>query len=182
MNSFYTEPELRQLGFRRLGKNVQLSRKASLYGAEQMCIGSNVRIDDFCILSGRITLGSHIHISAYTALFGGDAGIGLQDFTTVSSRCAIYALSDDFSGSTMTNPTVPHRCRGVRQSPVTVEKHAVIGTGCTVLPGVRIGEGAAVGCMSLVNRSLAPWGIYAGIPCRRLKGRSRALTALEGEI
>lgn len=36
-----------------------------------MTIGSNVRIDDFCILSGRLEFGSYVHIAAYSALYGG---------------------------------------------------------------------------------------------------------------
>ena len=54
MNSFYTENELKQIGFKRIGENVLISRKASIYQPELIEIGNNVRIDDFCILSGNI--------------------------------------------------------------------------------------------------------------------------------
>ena len=64
---FYSESELKNLGFKKIGSNVLISKKASLYGVSQMEIGDNVRIDDFCILSGNIMLGSNIHISAYVA-------------------------------------------------------------------------------------------------------------------
>jgi len=71
MNSFYSTKELASLGLKRYGENVLISRKCSIYGAQSIEIGDNVRIDDFCILSGHIILGSNIHISAYVALFGG---------------------------------------------------------------------------------------------------------------
>lgn len=58
--SFYSEEELRALGFKSIGKGCRISRKACFYGVESMSVGDNVRIDDFCILSGSITLGSHI--------------------------------------------------------------------------------------------------------------------------
>ena len=69
--SFYTDEELKEIGFKSYGKNVLLSRKTSIYGANNISIGNNVRIDDFCILSGNITLGNYIHIASACLLFGG---------------------------------------------------------------------------------------------------------------
>ena len=45
--SFLSKDELTKIGFKKIGKNVFLSRKASIYGPENMEIGNNVRIDDF---------------------------------------------------------------------------------------------------------------------------------------
>lgn len=56
-NSFYTREELLSLGIKSVGENVYISRKSSFYGCSEISIGSNVRIDDFCILSGRVHLG-----------------------------------------------------------------------------------------------------------------------------
>ena len=72
MTSFYAEEELKQIGFQAIGKDVLISRKVSIYGAAHISIGNHVRIDDFCILSGYLVLGSYIHIAAYTALYGGN--------------------------------------------------------------------------------------------------------------
>lgn len=44
---FLTEKEIKILNFKSIGKNVLISDKASIYGAENMSIGNNVRIDDF---------------------------------------------------------------------------------------------------------------------------------------
>lgn len=71
--SFYSTDELRKLGFYSVGSNVRISRKASFYGIERISIGSNVRIDDFCVLSaglGGITIGNYIHIAVYSSLIG----------------------------------------------------------------------------------------------------------------
>lgn len=181
--SFYTMEELQKIGFKLLGKeDVLISRKASIYGAENIEIANHVRVDDFCILSGKIIFGEYIHISAYTALYGGDYGIILKDFTTISSRCAVYALTDDYSGEGMANPMIPEQYRNVFGGTVTLEKHTLIGSGCTVLPGITIHEGTAVGSMSLVNKSLDSWGIYVGIPCKRIKERSKKLLDVEQEF
>lgn len=181
MDSFYSEEELAGLGLKNYGSNILISRKASIYGAENIIMGSDVRIDDFCILSGKITLGNNIHIAAYCGLFGGTAGIVLKDFAGLSGRCAVYAISDDYSGSVLTSPAVPDEFRHVISSIVTLEKYVQVGTGTTILPGVTIGEGSAVGSMSLVKQSLEEWGIYAGIPCKRLRDRDKGLLQKEKE-
>ncbi|MCM1083262.1 MAG: acyltransferase [Clostridium sp.] len=180
--SFYSEEELQEIGLCTYGKNVLISRNAMIYGADKISIGDNVRIDDFCILSGNISLGSHIHIAAYCGLFGGEAGIIMEDFTTLSSRCAVYGVSDDYSGGSLTNPMLPDKFRNVTEGTVTIKKHSIIGTGSTILPDVTVGEGCSVGSMSLVNKSIEAWGIYAGIPCKRMKERKKDLLALEKEF
>lgn len=179
---FYSEDEITAFGFKNCGENVLLSRKASIYGASSISIGENVRIDDFCILSGNITLGSYIHIGAYSALFGGTKGITMMDFSGLSSRCVIYAETDDYSGGFLTNPTIPDEFRNVYGGQVILHKHVIIGSGTCILPNTVLAEGAAVGSMSMVNKSLDGWGIYAGCPCRRIKERNRNLIALEQKL
>ena len=107
MDSFYSPEELKALGLKEYGEDVRISRKCSIYGAGNISLGSHVRIDDFCLLSGKISLGSYVHIAAGAMLFGGSAGISFGDYSTISSRGAVYALSDDYSGRHMTNPMVP---------------------------------------------------------------------------
>lgn len=182
MSSFYSEEELRQIGLKRFGKNVLISRKASIYSPEEIEIANDVRIDDFCVLSGKISIGSNIHISVYTGLFGGKSGIYLSDFTTISSRCMLYADSDDYSGEYMTNPMISDKYTNVTGGRVCMEKYSILGTGCTVLPNVTIGEGVAVGAMSLVIRDLEKWNIYVGIPCKYLKEREKGLLKLKDEF
>ena len=182
MSSFYSKDELNTLGLKECGKNVRISRKTSFYGVDQICIGDDVRIDDFCILSGNIELGNHIHISAGVYLYGGDAGIRIGDFATISSRCAIYAANDDYSGEFMACSAIDEKYRNVTKEEVVIEKHAAIGTGTTVLPVVVIHEGGAVGAMSLVKEDIEGWTINAGVPCRKIKERSKNLLKIEEEF
>ena len=179
MNSYYTPEELQALGLKGFGENVFVSRKASLYGVEEIEIGSNVRIDDFCFLSGKIRLGNYIHISTHTSLIGGTYGIEMQDFSGFSSHCAAYAVSDDYSGGALTNPMVPMEYRSLSGAKIEIGRHAIIGAGAILLPGASIGEGAAIGSLSLVAKSVPDWSISTGIPCRVMKERSRKLLELE---
>ena len=179
MNSFYSEEELKEIGFKLIGKNVLISKKSSIYGANNMSIASNVRIDDFCILSGKIKIGNYIHIAAYSALYGGNKGIVIQDFANLSSRISIYSISDDYSGKTMTNPMIPDEFKNVQSEEVIIERHVIIGAGCVVLPGILLKEGSSFGAMSLINRNSEPWSINAGIPFKKVKDRSKDLLKLE---
>ncbi|HDR7969196.1 MULTISPECIES: acyltransferase [Bacillus cereus group] len=179
MNSFYSQEELKKIGFLSVGKNVLISKKASIYNPGVISVGNHVRIDDFCILSGKITIGSYSHISAYTALYGGEVGIEMHDFANISAKTLVYAVLDDFSGNTLMGPTVPNQYRNVKTEKVILKKHAIIGANSILFPNVTIGEGTAVGAMSMVKKSLEDWYIYAGVPVRKIKPRQRKMLELE---
>lgn len=182
MTSFMSKEELAKIGFKSVGENVLLSKNAKVYGAEHMTIGDNVRIDDFCILSRKVDIGSNVHIAAYSAMYGGEAGIKIDDFANISSRVCVYALSDDFSGRTMTSPMVPDKYKDVFNNPVYIGRHVIIGTGSTILPGVRLNEGAVVGAMTLVKQDVEEWTTVVGIPAKKIKDRERGLLELEKEF
>ena len=186
MSSFYTEEELKEIGFKSFGKNVLISKKSSIYGAKNITIGNNVRIDDFCILSGKITFGNYIHISAYTSLFAGDVGIELGDFVGISSRCIVYAVTDDYSGNYMTNPMIDDKYRNVVGSKIIIKKHSIIGTGSTIIPNGKsellIEEGTSIGAMSLIKKNTLAWNIYFGIPAKIIKERSKNILELEKQF
>ncbi|WP_078409102.1 acyltransferase [Priestia abyssalis] len=182
MNSFYTQEELKSMGFKVLGKNVLISKKSSIYNPENIIIGNNVRIDDFCILSGKIELGNYIHIAAHSSLYGGTAGIVMKDFSGISSRVVIYSVTDDYSGEYLTNPTVPNQYRNVISGQVTLEKHVLVGANSVILPNVTLREGSAFGSCSLVSKDSKPWTVNVGIPATYRKDRSRRLLELENQF
>lgn len=174
MSPHYTPEELAAMGFKSLGKGLMISRKASFYGTSRISIGDNVRIDDFCILSGEVTLGSHIHISAYAALYG-SMGIELEDYTGVSPRATLFSAMDDFGGDYLIGPIHPEETTHVTGGKILLKRYAQIGSGTTLFPAVTIGEGTVVGAMSLVRKSLPDWVVAAGIPARVLRERSKGL-------
>lgn len=182
--AFLNRRALRRLGFAAIGADVLVSDKVSIHGAPRIMLGDHVRIDDFCVLSAGdegMRIGSHVHVACHCTLIG-KALIELGDFSGLSARVAVYSSSDDYSGAGMTNPTVPMEFRRVTDAPVRIGRHAIVGAGAVILPGVTIGEGAAVGALTLVTRSLEPFMIYSGIPARRVGERARTLLELEGEL
>jgi dTDP-4-amino-4,6-dideoxy-D-glucose acyltransferase len=180
----YSREELAGLGLASFGPDVHISRKASLYNPEAIALGNHVRIDDFTVLSGGsgITMGDYVHVACFTALYGA-AGITIGSHATLSSRCAIYSVSDDYSGESLTNPTVPESWKpGLRAKPVKLGDHVIVGTNSTILPGVTLGEGAALGAHTLANKDCDPWTIYVGSPARILRARSQLAKTLAEEF
>lgn len=174
MNSFYTRKEIELLGFNSIGENVLISKKASFYGIENISLGNNVRIDDFCILSGKIKIGSNVHISAYCALYGA-YGIELENYTGLSPRCTLFSAMDDFSGDYLISPMAPEEFCNVTGGPILIKKYTQIGSSTTIMQNITIEEGVVVGAMSFVNKNLPEWSIYVGIPAKFLKKRGRGL-------
>lgn len=176
--TFYSFTELKRMGFKSIGRNCLISRKSSIYTPELISIGDNVRIDDFCILSGNIKLGSYIHVSAFTSFYA-RYHVEVENFVTISSRVNIYTQNDDYSGDFMTNPMVPEEFTHITGGPVFFLKHSIVGSGCIILPGVTFNEGSCLGAMSLAKSDLNAWSIYAGIPCKYIKPRRRNVIELE---
>lgn len=176
-----TRDQITNMGFSHVGENPRLSDKASYYNCGKIIIGDNVRIDDFCVLSagnGGIEIGSYIHVAVYSSLIGAGKII-LSDFSNISSRVAIYSSNDDYSGASMTNPMVPEEFTNVTHADVTVGRHVIVGSGSVVLPGVILEDGVAVGALSLVSKNCRAFGVYSGVPVRRIKERRRDFLELE---
>lgn len=176
---YLTDETVRAMGFKKVGRNVKISSQASIYDCERIEIGDNSRIDDFSMLSGTVSIGRNVLLTAYSNLAGGEPGIVMEDFSCLAYGCHVFAQSDDYSGATMTNSTVPKKYKREIKSAVHIGRHCIVGAGSIIFPGVTIAEGCSVGALSLVNKSIEPWGIYAGRPVRRLKERSRDLLILE---
>ncbi|MDD2768303.1 MAG: acyltransferase [Methylococcus sp.] len=182
--AFLARETLEEIGFSELGEDVLISDKASIYNPRGIAIGNHVRIDDFCVLAagiGGIKIGSFVHIAVGSTLIGA-CRITLSDFSGLSSRVSIYSSSDDYSGKTLTNPTVPDRYKAVAHEDVFLGRHVIVGSGSVILPGVILEEGVAIGALSLVNKHCEAFGIYAGNPVKRIKARSRLLLDLEQEF
>ncbi|MGZ8173667.1 MULTISPECIES: acyltransferase [Methylobacter] len=175
--AWLSNEQMTAMGFACFGKNVLLSDKASYYNCKNIRFGNNVRIDDFCVLSagmGGIDIGNYVHIAVFSLLIGA-GNISLADFCNISSRVSIYSSNDDYSGAAMTNPTLPTVFTNVHHADVKVGCHVIIGVGSIILPGVILEEGVAIGALSLVKKDCQSFGIYVGVPAKRVGERKRDL-------
>lgn len=183
MEGYYSVEELKDFGFKEIGERVLISKKASIYTPSRIAIGHDVRIDDFCFLVGNITIGSYIHLAPYVSIHGtGNGSVTMKDFSALSSYTTVYASSDDYSGNSITNPTVGEKYERLISSDIVIEKHAIVGLHSVILPNAYLAEGVALGAMSMLSKPTEPWGIYVGIPCKRVKERLKDCLEMEAEI
>lgn len=180
--AYKTDEEMHSMGFKLLGRNVKISTKASIYNCDQIEIGDNSRIDDFCVISGNIHIGRHVHLTPMCLVAGGEKGVFIGDFVTMAYGVKVFSQSDDYSGQTMTNSTVPGKYKNEYKDRVVIKKHSIIGAGSIVMPGIILEEGVSIGAMTLVTKNTNPWSIYVGVPARKIKNRSKELLNLETDF
>lgn len=165
---FITQYHLNQIGFKKVGKNVLLSDKASIYRPENISIGDNCRIDDFCLLSagdGGILLGDNVHIGCYSSLIGSES-IGIESYTEISGRVSIYSSTNDFSKELF----VENKKRiNIISGEVYIQRSVVVGSGSVILPNTIIGNFARVGALSLVKGEIGDHEIWGGVPAKKIK-------------
>ncbi|MBD8753484.1 acyltransferase, partial [Pseudomonas fluorescens] len=92
--AYLTNEQLALIGFKKLGKDVKISDRASIYNADQIEIGDFSRIDDFCVISGKIKFGRFNHITPMCLIAGGTPGIVFEDFCTLAYGVKIFSQSD----------------------------------------------------------------------------------------
>lgn len=160
--------------FRAVGENVRLYPSTVFIRPENITIGNNVTIDDFVFLNGgfETVFGNNIHVSTFTSVVGGGR-LHMGSFATIGAGCRIVTGSEDFTGNSLANPTVPKEFKGVEVGVVTIGAHVLLGSNCVVLPNSRIGEGAVVSAGSVVDGDLESWSVYVGHNPRRIKKRDK---------
>jgi acetyltransferase-like isoleucine patch superfamily enzyme len=167
-------PYHRDAGIARIGKHGILRSGTIIYGdvvigdyfqtGHHAVIRAKTRIGDYCtlfhhsVIEGIVRLGTGVRIMAHVYIptrtwFGDHVFVGPG--TTF--------LNDRSPGRYETLPTP----RGA-----TVEDDVMIGGGCTILPGVRIGARSFVAAGSVVTRDVPPRSLVRGVP-----GRSEPLPA-----
>lgn len=177
MSSFLSIDELKKIGLKSFGQNVFISKNAMFYNPHNIEIGSNVRIDDFCILSGKIKIGSYVHIGAGCYLYGA-YGIEVGDFSGLSPRCTIFSAIDDFSGKYLISPLTMKEHNNLIKGLVKISSMVQLGVDTIVFPDLVIEEGVATGANTLVRKNLDSWNIYAGQDCKRIKAREKDIQKL----
>jgi acetyltransferase-like isoleucine patch superfamily enzyme len=113
----------------------------------------------------RIEIGAGTVIGHWATL-DGRRGVRIGRDVNLSSEVALWTLQHD----------PDDREFGVRGGPIVIGDHAWISFRATVLPGVRIGEGAVVAAGAVVSKDVEPYAIVAGIPAKQIGTRSRDLS------
>ncbi|MCU0485274.1 MAG: acyltransferase [Anaerolineales bacterium] len=113
-------------------------------------IGENCSVNPFCMIygsSGGLKIGNHVRIAAHTVIIPSNHNFELRDIPITHQRSTSVGI--------------------------TIEDDVWIGTGVSILDGVLIGTGCVIGAGSVVTRSTDPYGVYVGIPAKKINERSR---------
>lgn len=166
------------------GANVIIGKTVRIRRPELVEIGDNVIIDDFTYISTSLKLYSNIHISSGCKIIGGkNAHVEMHPFSTLAPNVVLSAGSDDYTDG-IASPMVPQT---VKANAVTgniiIKKHCIVGANSVVLPNVTFNEGSALGALSLANKNLQEYKLYAGIPAKLIKKRNKQnILKLEKEL
>ena len=172
---YLDENELSDLGIASVGKNVRVSEDAILIGLENISLGSNIRIDSYNVIlskRGKFVVGNNVHIEPSSSIVA-HFGVEIGNFCTISHGSRIYTASANYSGDYFTNVFPEAKYQVPKTGQIILEDHVMIGGNCVVMPGVTLGEGAAIGALSFVRKSVEGWTIYGGNPLKRLGDRRK---------
>lgn len=119
---------------------------------------------------------------------GGNGDVTIGEGTIINSGCVIYTGNGVIIGrkcaiaANCTFAATNHAYRD-RSLPITAQgfvpsKGGIvlgddvwIGANCVILDGAEIGEGCVIAAGSIVRTRLDPYGIYAGLPLRKIGER-----------
>ena len=144
----------------KLGNNVKLSKFINLYGCS---IGDNTKIGAFVEIQKNAFVGNNCKISSHTFIC---EGVTIEDNVFIGHGVTFIndkkprATTSDGSLQTEADWTV---------EPTLVKKGASVGSGCTILSNITIGENAILGAGSVITQDVPPGAIVAGNPAKILK-------------
>jgi acetyltransferase-like isoleucine patch superfamily enzyme len=144
-NRYHTPEEIVDLFSKLTGKDVDKSFR--LFPPFYTDCGKNIKI------------GKNVFINA-CCRFQDQGGIEIGDGSLIGHNTTIATLNHDFS---------PAKRQNLTPNPVKIGKNVWIGSDCTILPGVEIGDGAIIGAGSVVTKSVPKNTIAVGNPARVIK-------------
>lgn len=143
----------------RIGENVKFSKFINLYGCS---VDDNTKIGAFVEVQKNAFIGKNCKISSHTFIC---EGVTIEDEVFIGHGVAF--INDTYPRAT-TEGQLQTEADWVVE-PTVVKKGASIGSGCTILSNVTIGEKAIVGAGSVVTKDVPPNCIVAGNPARILR-------------
>ena len=141
----------------KLGKDVKLSKFVNLYGCE---IGDETKVGAFVEVQKNARIGKRCKISSHTFIC---EGVTIEDNVFVGH--SVTFINDTYPRAANPDGTLQTE-QDWKVEPTLVKKGASIGSGCTILSKVTIGENAIVGAGSVVTKDVPANTIVAGTPAR----------------
>lgn len=183
----FSRLQLRQ--FSKVGKNIYLGIHIKTIGNSTE-IGNNTRIGDFVNLNsqrgkieiaedvilgdhavlnafqGRVTIGSHSTVNNFTIIDGFGKGVSIGNGVRIAAHCMIISSNHVFES---TDQYIYEQ--GLSSEGIIIEDDVWIGTGCKILDGVHIKQGAIIAAGAVVTKNVGAYEIVGGVPAKVLKKR-----------
>jgi acetyltransferase-like isoleucine patch superfamily enzyme len=169
------------------GRNVVFGQQVVLRHPHKIRIGSNVVIDDNCLVDAKgdanrgIEIGDGVFIGRNTILSCKNGDIRIADRANIGFNCEVFSASDVRIGEDTLLAAYAYLIGGdhdfsdpsqsiLEQSRVSagiiVGAGVWIGAGAKILDGVRIGDGAIIGAGAVVRSEVPARTIAAGVPAK----------------
>ena len=154
------------LYFRTTKKGCYIGKRVHIEG--NVSFGKHIFFDDNVEVRNRTTtssiVGDNVSINRNTVVRG-YFRIGMN--VSIAPNCTIIGANHNFQRT-----DIPIKHQGVsNRGGVVIEDDVWLGANCVVLDGVTIGKGSVIGAGSIVSRSIPPYSIAVGNPCRVIKSR-----------
>ena len=136
------------------GKNVHIAEKSDIKGI------------------GNISIGDDVAIGPHALLWTTRANIIIKEKVIIGPRLSIITGDHKMNavGKYMADVTDEEKDDENDQD-VIIEKDVWIGANVTILKGVHIQTGTIIAAGSVVTTSTDPYGIYGGVPAKKIKER-----------
>ncbi len=152
----------------KLGRNVKLSKFINMYGCT---VGDDVKIGAFVEVQKNASIGNNCKISSHTFIC---EGVTIEDAVFIGH--SVTFINDMYPRATAAGGQLQTEADW-KVDKTVVKKGASIGSGCTILANVTIGEGAIIGAGSVVTKDVPPNAIVAGNPAKFLRFVTEERTA-----
>lgn len=144
----------------KLGKAVRIFAFVNLYGCS---IGDNSKIGTFVEIQKNAVIGRNVKVSSHTFIC---EGVHIEDNVFIGHNVSF--INDKYPRATSATGALQTE-EDWQVMRTVVKRGASIGTSCTILCGITIGEFAVIGAGSVVTRDVPPKTIVAGNPARVLR-------------
>ncbi|MGN7821871.1 hypothetical protein ACTJJB_17205 [Chitinophaga sp. 22536] len=151
--------EIRNRKYIRIGKGFTTGKYCRLEAYP------NQETKDVCIWIGdNVQINDSVHIV-------GSSGVTIGDNTLLAGKIFISDLNHGSYGTNdiHDSPDMPPQDRPLSSRKVHIGKNVWIGEFVSILPGVTIGDGAIIGTMSVVSKSIPANCIAVGSPAKVIK-------------
>lgn len=141
----------------------KLKEKLNVCGAK-VYIGENVEL----VYPERISIDSNVHIQQGCKFFGG-GGISIGQGTILAHDIQIFSQNHYYDGEDL--KYLPYDEKFINKK-VVIGKYVWVGARASILPGVRIGDGAVIGAGAVVSRDIPECAVVGGNPASIIKYRN----------